>query len=138
MENYQKPAVLANEDISEGVYAASGADDGQDCYDVDAYIHQWPQPGRGDYRIQVSAKHAAGDNHHSGAQQLVLSFNLPVVYKDSNGSCISGDGSSIIIAYSYHNNAYENIGLGDVIVEADPGLEVTGAVLYCNHDCGQH
>ena len=70
MENYQKPAVLANEDISEGVYAASGADDSQDCFNVDAYIHQWPQPGRGDYRIQVSAKHAAGDNHHSGAQQI--------------------------------------------------------------------
>ena len=133
--NYEKPVVLVNEDVAEGVYAASGAD----CYTVTAYIHQTPETGRGDFRIQVDGVHAAGDNHHSGAQELVLSFNQAVTYKGSNGSLTDGDGtSSITIAYSYHNNGYDNIGLGDVIVEADQGLAVTGAVLYCNHDCGQH
>lgn len=139
MDNYEKPAVLANEEISEGVYAASGSDAGEDCYTVSAYIHQTPETGRGDYRIQVNAVHAAGDGHHSGQQTLELSFNQPVEYSWSNGSLSGGDGTaSITIDYSYHNNGNDNIGLGDVIVTADAGLAVTGAVLYCNHECGQH
>lgn len=135
MDNYEKPTILANEEIAEGVYTASGAD----CYTVTAYIHQSPEEGRGDYRIQVDGIHAAEDNHHSGKQTLVLSFNQPVVYSWSNGTLAGGDGTaSISIDYTYHNNGYDNIGLGDVIVTADAGLAVTGAVLYCNHDCGQH
>ena len=139
MDNYVKPAVLANEDISEGVYASSGAEAGEDCYTVTARIHQKPETGRGDYRIQVDGVHAAGDGHHSGNQQLELSFSLPVEYVGSNGSLIDGDGTAVItIDYSYHNNGNDNIGLGDVIVKADAGLAITGAALYCNHDCGQH
>lgn len=137
MDNYERPAVLANEEIAEGVYASSGDD--IDCYSVSAYIHQKPETGRGDYRIQVNGVHAAGDNHHSGKQTLVLSFNQPVTYGSSNGDLAGGDGSSsLTIDYEYHNNAYDNIGLGDVCVTADEGLAVTGAALYCNHDCGQH
>lgn len=134
MKDYVKPAVLANEDISEGIYTASG-----DCYTVTTRIHQKPETGRGDYRIQVNATHAAGDDHHSGEQTLILSFNQSVKYVGSNGSLAGGDGTArISINYSYHNNAYDNIGLGDVIVKANAGLAVTGAVLTCNHDCGQH
>ena len=139
MDNYEKPAVLANEDLAEGVYTASGDDADEDCYSVSAYIHQRPETGRGDFRIQVNGVHAAGNGHHSGAQLLVLYFNQPVEYVSSNGSLSGGDGSSSIsIDYSYHNNAYDNIGLGDVVVTSDAGLEVTWAALYCNYDCGQH
>lgn len=139
MDKYEKPTILANEEVAEGVYAASGKNAGADCYTVTAYIHQSPETGRGDYRIQVNGVHAAGDGHHSGKQTLVLSFNQAVVYSWSNGTLADGDGTaSISIDYAYHNNGNDNIGLGDVIVTADAGLAVTGAVLYCNHDCGQH
>lgn len=141
MVNYEKPVILANEDVSEGVYTASGDDGGsdEDCYSVTAYIHQWPETGRGDYRIQVNGVHAAGNGHHSGNQKLELNFNLPVIYKGSNGTLISGSGSSsILIDYYYHNNGNDNIGLGDVIVEAEAGLADPDAALYCNYDCGQH
>lgn len=140
MINYERPVILANEDVAEGVYAASGAVAGADCYNVTAYIHQIPETGRGDYRIQVDAVHAAGDNHHSGKQTLILSFNQPVDYVGSNG-VLAGVGtsvSSVSIDYSYHNNGNDNIGLGDVIVTSEPGLAVTGSQLICNHDCGQH
>ncbi|MCM1215773.1 MAG: hypothetical protein NC331_03005 [Lachnospiraceae bacterium] len=134
---YEKPIVLINEELAESVYAASGA--GGDCYTVTTRIHQEPETGRGDYRIQVDAIHAAGDSHHSGKQTLILYFNQAVTYKSSNGSLAGGDGTaSISIDYSYHNNDYDNIGLGDVIVESDAGLDVSGAQLICNHDCGQH
>ena len=140
MNNYEKPIVVETEELAEGIYAASGGTGGGgDCYTVTARIHQTPETGRGDYRIQVDGVHAAANGHHSGAQVLMLSFNQAVDYSSSNGSCIGGSGSSTIqIQYNYHNNANDNIGLGDVVVTADEGLAITGAVLTCNYDCGQH
>lgn len=136
MKNYVKPVAFANSDLSEGVFMASGS---SDCYTVSATIHQKPELGRGDYRIQVNGVHNALDGHHSGQQVLILSFSLPVTYGSSNGVLLSGDGTTRIeIGYQYHNNAQDNIGLGDVCVTADAGLSVTGAVLTCNKDCGQH
>lgn len=141
MTNYEKPVILANEDVAEGVYAASGAmsGGGEDCYTVTVSIHQTPETGREDFRFQVDAVHAAGDGHHSGKQILVLSFNQPVTYVSSNGILSDGDGTGCIsIDYSYHNNGDDRIGLGDVVVQAEPGVAVTAAQLICNHDCGQH
>lgn len=139
MKDYVKPIVLANEELAEGVYAASGdGGNGGDCYTVTAYIHQTPETGRGDFRLQVNGVHNAV-GHHSTAQVLVLYFNQPVTYKSSNGSLAGGDGTSELrISYSYHNNEYDNIGLGDVVVESDEGLAVTGAMLECNYTCDQH
>lgn len=134
MEKYEMPVVEIVDEVSEGVYLASG-----DCYTVNAVITQTPQLGRGDYRIQVVGAHNASDGHHSGAQVLTLSFNQPVTYVSSGGSLAGGDGTSAIsISYGYHNNAQDNVGLGDVVVQADSGLAITGAQLSCNYDCGQH
>ena len=47
MKKYSKPTIFVNDEDSEGVYAASG------CYSITVNIHQKPQNGRGDYRIQV-------------------------------------------------------------------------------------
>ena len=144
MKNYEKPVVIANDSLAEGVYAASGSasssgGSGDDCYTVNAYIHQRPETGRQDYRNQVNGVHAAGDGHHSGKQHLFLTFNQPVTYSSSNGTLAGGNNSNCIeIAYAYHNNGNDNIGLGDVVVTSGDGLEISGAVLTCNHDCGQH
>ena len=62
MRNYMKPVVIVNSEVSEGVYAASGSAD--ECYTVTAYIHQRPQMGRGDYRIQVNGRHEAAGTYH--------------------------------------------------------------------------
>lgn len=133
MKEYVKPIVLANEELAEGVYAASGAD----CYTVNARIVQKPETGRGTHYIQVDAKHDAADGHHGGEQVLTISFNEPVVYQHSNGTLVGGDGTTTLeIRYSYHSNAKDNIGLGSVEVVADVGLAVTGTVLSCNYDCG--
>ena len=139
MKKYEKPVLLVNESLAEGVYAASGDTVDGDCYTVTAYIHQTPETGREDYRIQVNGVHAAGDGHHSGEQHLFLSFNQPVTYSSSNGTLVSGDNTSTIeIKYNYHNNGNDNIGLGDVVVTSGDGLSITGAKLTCNYDCGQH
>lgn len=133
MGKYEKPVVLGSDELAEGVYLASGSD----CYTVTTNIHQTPQEGRGDFRIQVDAVHAA--DHHGTAQVLVITFNQPVIYKSSNGTLESGDGTGTLrISYSYHNNATDTVGLGDVVVEANVGLAVTSAVLECNRTCAQH
>ena len=119
MKKYEKPVVVVDEGLSEGVYASSGG-----CYTTTTHIHQDNQVGRTDYRIQVNGKH---DSDHTKEQQwLTISFNLPVVYKSSNGSLVSGDGTqTLVITYYYHQNPMDNIGLGDLVVEADQGLAVT-------------
>lgn len=142
MKKYKKPLLIINEGFAEGVYAASGdtvSDADSDCYTATASIHQKPETGRGDYRIQVNGVHAASNGHHSGEQHLFLSFNQSVTYVTSNGELTSGDGTSCIeIKYNYHNNGNDNIGLGDVVVKSEPGLSVSSATLTCNYDCGQH
>lgn len=135
MERYEKPRAFLNEELSEGVYAASGSN----CYTVITNIHQRPQTGRGDYRIQINGTHAAADGHHSGEQHLIITFNQPVTYSGSNGLLVSGNGTATLdIKFNYHNNGGDNIGMGDVIVVSGAGLEVMNAVLVCNRDCGQH
>lgn len=136
MIKYEKPVVLANEDLAEGVYAASGSD----CFVVTSYIHQRPQLGRGDYRIQMKAAHDSSSAAHHGSEQiLTVNFNLPVTYGSSNGSLVSGDGTSTLkIRYNYHANTTETIGLGDLIVQAETGLEIISTDLYCNRTCEDH
>jgi hypothetical protein len=122
MKNYTKPVAISNEELAEGVYTSSG-DEG--CYTTTAYIHQQPEIGRGDYRIQVNGIHKA--DHTKEKQWLFITFNMPVVYKSSNGSLVNGDGTNTLeIEYAYHQNPTDNIGLGDLVVEADAGLAIAG------------
>ena len=124
MVKYEKPTVLVNEEVSEGVYT----DSGKGCYTVTASLHQDNQVGRHDYRIQVNGKHDA--DHTCEHQLLTISFNQPVTYKSSTGTLEgSGTGTTLTIAYSYHNNPVDNIGLGDLVVESEEGLAIAGVQL---------
>lgn len=101
------------------MYAASG------CYVVTATVHQTDQIGRGDCRIQLNGVHNA--DHTKEKQTLTISFNREVVFKESAGGTLvgSGTGTTLVISYAYHQNPHDSIGLGDLIVVADPGLAVT-------------
>lgn len=119
MSKYEKPVVEIDTGMAEGVYAASG------CYTATAKIHQRPETGRGDYRIQVNGQHSA--DHTNDAQTLTISFNQDVTYKSSQGTLASGaTGRTLVINYTYHNNQNDNIGLGDLCVESEAGLAITG------------
>lgn len=122
MVKYSKPMVTVDQGLAEGVYAASG------CYTASAYIHQTPETGRGDYRIQVDGKHNA--DHTNGEQILTISFNQNVTYVSCNGngaSYVSGNGTpTLTIKLGYYQNRTDNIGFGDLVVTADAGLAITG------------
>lgn len=121
MKQYVKPVVMVDNELAEGVYAASGAG----CYTASAYIHQTPQTGRGDYRIQVNGKHSA--DHTKEAQVLTISFNQSVTYVSGGAGLFSGNGTTTLkIKLSYHQNPNDNIGFGDLVVTADTGLAITG------------
>ena len=125
MKKYEKPIILANSDLSEGVYTASGG-----CYDVTAYITQSPQTGRGDFRIQVNAAHTG--KHTSDSQVLTISFNKPVEHKEG-GTYIAGNGSTTLtIKLDYHQNPTGNVGFNGLVVTSDAGLAITGCNLTCN------
>ena len=101
MTNYESPVILRTEELAEGVYLASG------CYTASAYIHQTPQSGSGEYRIQVNGQHSA--DHTKEAQTLTISFSLPVTYTSSGGSLVSGSGTNtLVINYNYHQNPTDN------------------------------
>lgn len=121
MAKYSKPMVTVDQGLAEGVYAASGAG----CYTASAFIHQTPETGRGDFRIQVNGKHNA--DHTREAQVLTISFNQNVTYVSGGAGLIRGDGTTTLqIKLSYHQNPTDNIGFGDLIVTADTGLSITG------------
>ena len=122
MKKYSKPTILVNDEYSEGVYAASG------CYTVTESIRQDNQTGRTDYRIQVDGKHDS--NHTRDAQTLTVSFNMPVEYKSSGGTLQGASvGTTIVVKYNYHQNPTDNIGLGDLVVSAEQGLQITSISL---------
>ena len=119
MKLYKKPIITLDTGVAEGVYAASG------CYTASAYIHQTPETGRGDYRIQVNGQHHS--DHTKEAQTLTISFNQNVTYVSGGAGLISGNGTLILtIKLSYHQNPNDNIGFGDLVVTSDPGLAITG------------
>ena len=124
MSNYSKPVISIDDGMAEGVYTASGAGS-TGCYSATAYIHQTPQTGRGDYRIQVNGQHHA--DHTKEAQVLTVSFNQNVTYVSGGAGLISGNGTTtLIIKLGYHQNPNDNIGLGDLVVKSDLGLAITG------------
>lgn len=139
MKNYEKPIVMINEDMAEGVYAASG-----DCYTFTADIMQGPdRPAYYDnYVIQINGTHNATDGHHSGVRTVKIVFNQDVTYLSSNAESCTGSGSkTLYLTYtqyngSYHNNEGGNIGLGNLNVDSAHGLAITGVTCtYCNESC---
>ena len=121
MREYAKPVVTVDNGLAEGVYAASGAG----CYTASANIHQRPQTGRGDYRIQVDGKHSS--DHTREVQVLTISFNQNVTYVSGGAGLISGNGTPTLkVKLSYHQNPNDKIGFGDLVVTSDAGLAITG------------
>ena len=122
MENYESPIIIESDTLAEGVFAASGSSEGT-CYTASYNIHQRPETGRGDYRIQINGYHNA--DHTKETQWLHITFNQPVHYESSQGVLEEGDNTNYLrIRYAYHQNPTDNIGLGDLVVSTDSDIEL--------------
>lgn len=134
MKNYERPIVMINEDLAEGVYAHSGLT-GTTCYKVIVKeIKQEMQDGRMNYCIQFDAEHTA--SHHGHRQHLVITFDRNVEWV-SGGTLCSGDNTkTLVIDYSYHQNYTDKIGNGALYVyTSDATLAVVSAIMECNEEC---
>lgn len=103
MKNYEKPVVLANEDVAEGVYAASGGN----CWTPTILSSQdW----NGSHHVfEVHNSHSASVEHISLAYTVVISFSAPITdaYAENNWPC-SCNGSDVTVTRTSHANAYQS------------------------------
>lgn len=122
MNNYEKPIVLANSELSEGVYAASGYGS-SDGYNLTLRNHQEPALGQDDYRYQFDVNYNSNADVGNTNHILTIQFNQPVdiTSAGNNGTVISNSNGLVQIMYTTPGNSSENIGLGDLIVKTTNG-----------------
>lgn len=138
MKKYEKPIVMINDDLAEGVYAAPSGYCDDDCYRVEIEGHQVPEGSRLTHKFQLKCYHLASetDGHCGSGQMLIVKFDKPVNYVSSKGTLYAGDGTNeLMISYAYTQNAKDEVGLGDIEVSvADNGsLNIESAIFTCNH-----
>ncbi|MCD8129716.1 MAG: hypothetical protein LUE16_00300 [Lachnospiraceae bacterium] len=132
--NYERPVVLANEELAEGVYAASGA---TDCWTMDVYsVQDW----NGSHHIfEVKLIHSASVVHISSSVTctVTFSYSLSDAYSEFASSL---SGTTITVTRDLLANAYNS---GDTVtfkIWASTGdeattkaLSVTGYTVTCQH-----
>jgi hypothetical protein len=114
MKNYSKPIILPNEELAEGVYAASG------CWTITGWEHQANlDTGRNDYRFQLSAQHN-GESGHGTKYTIKVTFDQLVNYEScATASYVSGNGTDTLILTRLNGatNPNEGVGFGDLYVK---------------------
>lgn len=133
MKEYVSPVIIANEELSEGVYAASGS---ADCWTVDAYS---VQEYNGSHQVfEVHCVHSNTVEHISSASTVVLTFNYPIVdaYSEFEDTSFSGNTVTIVRtllgdAYQSGDNVTYNVWAKAADEAATKALAVSGATITC-------
>ncbi len=108
MKNYEKPVVVASEELLEGVYLASGTS-ANDCWTIEAVS---VQPWNGSHHVfEVRCSHSNVMEHISKATTVTLTFNQELTDAYSEFSC-SFSGNTATIVRELHANAYQS---GDIM-----------------------
>ncbi len=129
MKNYEKPIVMINEDLAEGVYAASGLTGPagtSDCWSFDVYsVQDW----NGSHHIfEIKLTHHTGLEHISGATSVSVTFSSPLT--DAYSEFGSGySGSTITISRELLADAYNDGDLVTYKIWASTGDEATTKAL---------
>lgn len=106
MKNYEKPVVLANDEIAEGVYAASGmtGETSGDCWTVEVTKDQSDAGGYCTFR--VAARHSDSVTHISTKTVVTIVFNDTVTGAEFEGFEASVNGNTVTLTRESHANAY--------------------------------
>ena len=106
MKKYERPDAIVIDEVSEGVYAASGGSEEGDCWTIKAPSCQdW----NGSHHVfEVQCVHSTSVEHISKATTVKLTFNHPLVdaYSEFEGTTFSG--SKVTIVRELHANAYKS------------------------------
>ncbi len=135
MKGYEKPIVMVNDGLSEGVYAASGAAEAADCWTVNPVsVQDW----NGSHHVfEIRCVHSTAVEHISSASTVTLTFDQPVTDAYSEFSC-TASGNTVTVIRELHANAYKS---GDTMTykvwvkAADEAttkaIACTGATISC-------
>ena len=130
MKGYEKPMVLVNAGLSEGIYAASGAggEVTTDCWTVDA---QSVQDWNGSHNVfEVACKHSTSVEHISSQTDVTLVFSDTLTDAYSEFPC-TFSGNTVTITRTLHANAYQS---GDSVtykVWVKAADETKTKAIYC-------
>lgn len=135
MANYEKPFVLLDEGIGEGVFMASGS---SDCWTVSARsVQDW----NGSHNVfEVSAVHSTSVVHISSNVEFKFTFSQPVTDAYSEFPS-TFSGNTVVVNRNLHANAYNS---GDRVTfkvwvkAADEattkGISCNGITYKCTHE----
>lgn len=105
MKTYERPVVLANEELAEGVYAASGS--ASDCWTITPKsVQDW----NGSHHVfEIAIVHSSAVQHISTASTSTLTFSnaLTDAYTESNFEA-SFSGNTVTVVRASHANAYQS------------------------------
>lgn len=109
MKNYERPIVVINDDLAEGVYAASGLPTGpkgtSDCWDFEIYS---VQDSNGSHQVfEIKLRHHTGMEHISSATTVSVTFSstLSDAYAEFDSTF---SGSTITITRVLLADAYND------------------------------
>ena len=139
MKDYVKPVVLENEELAEGVYAASGAGaSSTDCWTVEPVsVQDWS----GSHHVfEIRCTHSTAVEHISGETTVKLTFSNTLTDAYSEFPC-SFSGSTATVTRTLLADAYKS---GDTMTykvwvkAADEAttkaISCTGATITCKHE----
>lgn len=146
MTNYEKPVVVSNDDVFEGVYAASGAGIGggggdatsTDCWSVSGRsVQDW----NGSHNVfEISAQHSTGVTHITSQVTYVITFSnsLTDAYSEFTSSF---SGNTVTVVRDLHANGYHS---GDTVTfkvwakgsdeATTKSLAISGISYVCRHE----
>lgn len=130
MKEYVKPVVLANEELAEGVYAASG----DTCWTVTQrgdVIHSYE--GRKVFYIDLS--HNGADHETQGAN-VTFVFNFNVEQAFAGCGPVEWNGNTVTVTYT--KDTIENLAETNLFVNVAPEDDIsaiTPAILSLTAEC---
>ncbi|MBR6642782.1 MAG: hypothetical protein IKL28_03875 [Lachnospiraceae bacterium] len=127
MSKYEKPMVMINEELAEGVYAASGAE----CWAVSEAISVQDWDGES-HVFQMKFRHSTDYQHTTDGFSVTVTFSNNITKARSNESGDMVGSNSISFTRFGHSNGYNQGDLVEIKVWASTGDEATTKALSIN------
>lgn len=128
MKAYVKPMILANDELAEGVYAASG-----DCWTVTRVTSTQEWDGS-NHVFEIGCSHSQEAVHISTVQRFKLVFSQTITnaYSNDNGVTVTSfEGNTVYIERNGHGNAYESGETASFKVRVKAADEATTKAISC-------
>ena len=132
MKKYEKPIVMINEGMSEGVFAASGE---AECWTIECVsVQDW----NGSHHVfEVRCSHSADVQHISSATEVVLTFSSPIVNAYSefpssfSGNTVTVKRELLADAYKSGDRVTYKVWVKAADESTTKGIACSGATIKC-------